>query len=58
MLKAGAVVVRIIPAYAGLTRWVRSAVLIDRDHPRLRGVNGDSVLIVGGHDGSSPLTRG
>ena len=49
---------RIIPAYAGLTKCLQAHKSQSEDHPRLRGVNSQTVRYAAGHLGSSPLTRG
>ena len=49
---------RIIPAYAGLTRSYRHRAPESADHPRLRGVNRLELRAESFRRGSSPLTRG
>ena len=49
---------RIIPARAGFTSSSKTASLLDRDHPRSRGVYLRSSGDLGGVPGSSPLARG
>ena len=54
----GNVKVRIIPARAGFTSYVRLLRLGTQDHPRSRGVYSRSPTPSSGQGGSSPLARG
>ena len=49
---------RIIPAYAGSTRPVRSQRSRCRDHPRIRGEHPRNAIVCPSREGSSPHTRG
>ena len=49
---------RIIPARAGFTSSSKTASLLDRDHPRSRGVYASALAVAGTVGGSSPLARG
>ena len=49
---------RIIPARAGFTRWVRSHFQKAADHPRSRGVYSNDLVVRDAEPGSSPLARG
>ena len=49
---------RIIPAYAGSTRWAPAARRRSRDHPRIRGEHHASASFFCLRRGSSPHTRG
>ena len=49
---------RIIPAYAGSTRWPRSDPYEPKDHPRIRGEHLTDLVHMHTGQGSSPHTRG
>ena len=49
---------RLVPAHAGKTLWSAGKSLIDGAHPRSRGENFPTLIIVFSFIGSSPLTRG
>ena len=51
-------VMRIIPAYAGSTRWRAFLPRAPQDHPRIRGEHGNFTFKADSRDGSSPHTRG
>ena len=49
---------RLIPAHAGKTRWIVTALKCSAAHPRSRGENLSKVVKAAAPNGSSPLTRG
>ena len=49
---------RLIPAHAGKTRSFGTILQLDGAHPRSRGENVLVLIVGGGRQGSSPLTRG
>ena len=53
-----AIIVRIIPAYAGYTSEYVTIVSTIKDHPRIRGVHCGRTCRTHGRTGSSPHTRG